>query len=28
LLGGTTAHRIDPDTYAIETVGGLNSPYT
>ncbi len=27
-LGGTTAHKIDPDTYAIETVNGLNSPYT
>jgi hypothetical protein len=28
LLGGTTAHRIDPDTYDIETYNGLNSPYT
>lgn len=28
LLGGSTAHRIDPITYAIETVNGLNSPYT
>jgi streptogramin lyase len=28
LLGGTTAHRIDPDTYEISTVNGLNSPYT
>ncbi|MCA9706248.1 MAG: hypothetical protein KDK70_10405 [Myxococcales bacterium] len=28
LLGGTTAHKIDPDTYAVETFTGLNSPYT
>ncbi|MCA9716944.1 MAG: hypothetical protein KC468_19885, partial [Myxococcales bacterium] len=27
-LGGTTAHRIDPDTYEISTYTGLNSPYT
>ena len=28
MLGGTTAHRIDPLTYEIETVNGLASPYT
>lgn len=28
LLGGTTAHKIDPVTYAVETVNGLNNPYT
>jgi hypothetical protein len=28
LLGGTTAHKIDPDTYAVQTFNGLNSPYT
>jgi hypothetical protein len=28
LLGGTTAHKIDPDTYAVDTFNGLNSPYT
>ncbi len=28
LLGGTTAHKIDPTTYAIETFTGLNNPYT
>lgn len=28
MLGGTTAHRIDPITYDVETVNGLNSPYT
>ena len=28
MLGGTTAHRIDPTTYEIETVNGLTSPYT
>lgn len=28
LIGGTTAHKIDPNTYAIETFTGLNSPYT
>jgi streptogramin lyase len=27
-LGGTTAHKIDPDTYAITTFDGLSSPYT
>jgi streptogramin lyase len=27
-LGGTTAHRIDPNTYAVETYAGLNAPYT
>ena len=27
-LGGTTAHRIDPDTYEVSTYTGLNSPYT
>ena len=27
-LGGTTAHRIDPETYEIATYDGLNSPYT
>lgn len=26
--GDTRAYRIDPDTYAIETVTGLNDPYT
>jgi hypothetical protein len=28
LLGGTTAHKIDPDTYAVQTFNGLSSPYT
>jgi streptogramin lyase len=28
LLGGTTAHRIDPDTYDVQTYNGLNYPYT
>ena len=28
LLGGTSAHRIDPITYEIQTVNGLNAPYT
>ena len=28
LLGGTTAHKIDPATYAVDTFTGLNSPYT
>jgi hypothetical protein len=28
MLGGTTAHKIDPETYEIETFTGLNSPYT
>lgn len=28
LLGGTTAHKIDPTTYAVQTFNGLNSPYT
>ena len=28
LLGGTTAHRIDPVTYAVDTFTGLNNPYT
>jgi streptogramin lyase len=28
ILSGTNAYRIDPDTYAIEMVGGLNGPYT
>lgn len=28
LLGGTTAHKIDPETYAVQTFTGLNSPYT
>jgi hypothetical protein len=28
ILGGTKAYKIDPDTYAIEEVGGLNGPYT
>jgi hypothetical protein len=27
-LGGTEAFKIDPDTYAFESVGGLNGPYT
>ena len=27
-LGGTTAHRIDPNTYDVTTYDGLNSPYT
>jgi len=27
-LGGTVAHRIDPDTFEIATYTGLNSPYT
>jgi len=26
--GDTNAYRIDPDTYAFETVTGLNDPYT
>lgn len=28
LLGGTTAHKIDPTTYNVETFTGLNNPYT
>jgi hypothetical protein len=28
MVGGNSAHRIDPDTYEVETVTGLNSPYT
>jgi hypothetical protein len=28
LLGGTTAHRIHPVTYEVETFTGLNGPYT
>ena len=28
MLGGTTAHKIDPETYEIETFTGLSSPYT
>lgn len=28
ILGGTTAHRIHPDTYEIATYDGLNQPYT
>ena len=28
MLGGTTAHKIDPETYEVETFTGLNSPYT
>ncbi|MCH9682915.1 MAG: hypothetical protein K0V04_15875 [Deltaproteobacteria bacterium] len=28
MLGGTTAHKIDPVTYAVDTFVGLNSPYT
>lgn len=28
LLGGTTAHKIDPVTYTYETFDGLNNPYT
>lgn len=27
-LGGTVAHRIDPETFEIATYNGLNSPYT
>lgn len=27
-LGGSVAIKIDPDTYAIDMVGGLNAPYT
>ncbi len=27
-LGGTVAHRIDPDTFEIATYTGLNQPYT
>ncbi len=27
-LGGTVAHRIDPETFEIATYTGLNSPYT
>lgn len=27
-LGGSVAIKIDPDTYAIDMVGGLNEPYT
>lgn len=28
MLGGTTAYRIHPDTYKIDTYAGLNQPYT
>ncbi len=28
MLGGTTAHKIDPDSYVVETFSGLNNPYT
>jgi len=27
-LGGTTAHKVDPDTYEVTTYSGLNAPYT
>ncbi|EDM80354.1 hypothetical protein PPSIR1_11280 [Plesiocystis pacifica SIR-1] len=27
-LNGTTAHKIDPDTYEVFTYDGLNAPYT
>jgi hypothetical protein len=28
LLGGTTAYKIDPDTYELDFIDGLVSPYT
>lgn len=28
MLGGTTAHKIDPTTYNVETFTGLSNPYT
>jgi len=28
MLGGTTAYRINPDTYELATYDGLNAPYT
>lgn len=27
-LFGTTAHKIDPNSYAVQTFNGLNNPYT
>lgn len=27
-LGGTQAFKVDPETYAFESIGGLNGPYT
>lgn len=28
MLGAGTAHKIDPNTYNVETFSGLNNPYT